>query len=118
METPLVSSDGFPRSDINLVEIRTVRVKIIKLKNDLRAVLEELSNRMTQQFQSQLETPPSSAMASLQVSLPVSFAIVSEVVTDGPAHRSVSFHIYGSHHNANNRHRVSRYRIESSNLEI
>jgi 26S proteasome non-ATPase regulatory subunit 9 len=84
METSLLSSEGFPRSDLDVVEVRTTRVKIIKLKNDLKYLLEELSERLTQQFQ---RTPTAQTQQRQQSSVP--FAIITEVVVNSPAERSV-----------------------------
>ncbi|CEP22825.1 Probable 26S proteasome regulatory subunit p27 AltName: Full=Proteasome non-ATPase subunit 2 [Cyberlindnera jadinii] len=81
MQTPLLSSDGFPRSDIDVVEVRTTRVKIIKLKNDLRSVMEEISSRLLSQFQT------NAFCKTLEISQekPVPFAIITEVVSNSPA---------------------------------
>ena len=86
MQTPLLSSDGFPRSDIDVVEVRTTRVKIIKLKNDLRSVMEEISSRLLSQFQT------NAFCKTLEISQekPVPFAIITEVVSNSPAEFSVS----------------------------
>ncbi|QSL65743.1 hypothetical protein MERGE_000021 [Pneumocystis wakefieldiae] len=42
METPLIDAEGFPRSDINIVEVRMARARINRLRNDYR----ELTNNM------------------------------------------------------------------------
>ncbi|GAA5943420.1 hypothetical protein JCM3775_003915 [Rhodotorula graminis] len=36
MHAPLVDNDGFPRSDIDVAGVRTARVSIIRLRNDLK----------------------------------------------------------------------------------
>lgn len=50
MDTPLISPDGYPRSDIDVVQVRLCRVKIIKLKNDYKWIGEELLEKMNQQL--------------------------------------------------------------------
>lgn len=50
METPLVTGDGYPRSDIDVVQVRLCRVKIIKLQNDYRWVSETLLDKMQSQL--------------------------------------------------------------------
>ncbi|GAA5918721.1 hypothetical protein JCM1841_006260 [Sporobolomyces salmonicolor] len=42
METPLVDPQGFPRSDIDVAGVRTARMWIHRLRNDLKAVLGEM----------------------------------------------------------------------------
>ncbi|EPX73330.1 26S proteasome regulator [Schizosaccharomyces octosporus yFS286] len=42
MNTPLVTQDGFPRSDIDITTIRPTRHKIILLRNDYKKVEEEI----------------------------------------------------------------------------
>ncbi|BGO92104.1 hypothetical protein NBRC10512_000835 [Rhodotorula toruloides] len=42
MDTPLVDREGFPRSDIDVASVRTARVQIIRLRNDLKDVLGEM----------------------------------------------------------------------------
>ncbi|GAA6058041.1 hypothetical protein JCM3770_002935 [Rhodotorula araucariae] len=42
MHAPLVDPEGFPRSDIDVAGVRTARVHILRLRNDLDAVLADL----------------------------------------------------------------------------
>ena len=42
MNTPLVDHAGFPRADIDVIAVRTARVRIIELRNDLNAILDEV----------------------------------------------------------------------------
>ncbi|GAA5992309.1 hypothetical protein JCM10908_000417 [Rhodotorula pacifica] len=42
MDTPLVDPEGFPRADIDVAGVRTARVQIIRLRNDLKAVMREM----------------------------------------------------------------------------
>ncbi|GAM87415.1 hypothetical protein ANO11243_054390 [Dothideomycetidae sp. 11243] len=42
METPLLDKDGYPRSDIDVAQIRTTRSKIIHLKNDYKWLMEKI----------------------------------------------------------------------------
>ncbi|KAI5479418.1 26S proteasome non-atpase regulatory subunit 9 [Pseudohyphozyma bogoriensis] len=43
MQSPLVDPEGFPRSDIDVAGVRTARVQIIRLKNDLKAAMDEMA---------------------------------------------------------------------------
>lgn len=42
MNTALVDPEGFPRSDIDVAGVRTARSQIIRLRNDLKGIIEEM----------------------------------------------------------------------------
>ena len=42
MQTPLVDEEGFPRADIDIWAVRHARVRIIELRNDLSAVMDDI----------------------------------------------------------------------------
>jgi 26S proteasome non-ATPase regulatory subunit 9 len=46
METPLVDPEGFPRADIDVWAVRTARVKIIELRNDLRDIMDAIGKAL------------------------------------------------------------------------
>lgn len=50
MNTPLVTPDGFPRSDIDVAQVRSVRTQIIRRKNDLKDVMKQLEKEMHLQY--------------------------------------------------------------------
>lgn len=50
MNTPLLTGDGFPRADIDIIQIRLCRVKIIKLQNDYKWISETLLDKMQNQL--------------------------------------------------------------------
>ena len=56
MDTPLVTPDGFPRSDLDVVTIRLLRIRIIRLRNDDRKVIHLLDDRMAQEFATRRES--------------------------------------------------------------
>jgi len=41
---PLVDREGFPRNDIDIVQVRTARNKIICLQNDRKAIMNQIEN--------------------------------------------------------------------------
>lgn len=107
METPLVTSDGYPRSDIDIVQIRTVRTDIILLKNDLKGLLDDIQKELVHFHTQQRElagkvTDISNQTTNLAITqteitdneiLPA-FAVVQSVIPDGPAFKSVSVLLY------------------------
>ncbi|KAI0036454.1 hypothetical protein K488DRAFT_41112 [Vararia minispora EC-137] len=46
MHTPLVDREGFPRADIDVWAVRTARVRVIELRNDLKEVRERLGKAL------------------------------------------------------------------------
>lgn len=91
METSLVTEDGFPRNDIDVVAVRLIRIKIIRLRNDLRSVYVNLEKSLVERFNG---NKAQGAMQESEVSsqsprmYTIAFALVGEVVENGPAHMS------------------------------
>ncbi|KAL1842290.1 hypothetical protein VTJ49DRAFT_5675 [Mycothermus thermophilus] len=52
MNTSLLTPDGFPRSDIDVVTIRTTRSKIIHLRNDWKELMDVIEKRLHEHFAS------------------------------------------------------------------
>lgn len=46
MEGPLVDREGYPRSDIDIFQVRTVRHKIICLQNDHKSIMKEIEEAL------------------------------------------------------------------------
>lgn len=46
MDTPLVDREGFPRADIDIYAVRGARKRIIELRNDLKALMEEMAKAL------------------------------------------------------------------------
>lgn len=99
METKLVTIDGFPRSDIDVVSIRLIRVRIIRLRNDDKLIIHLLEQKMAEEFASrkdQVEEEPqeqqtSSPAADRQIltqRYTIPFARVCQIVPSGPAEKS------------------------------
>jgi 26S proteasome regulatory subunit N4 len=52
MNTSLTTFDGYPRADIDVAQIRTTRSRIIRLKNDHKALMRKLEEAVHEQFAS------------------------------------------------------------------
>jgi len=50
MNTGLTTFDGFPRADIDVAQIRTTRARIIRLKNDHKALMAKLEEAVHEHF--------------------------------------------------------------------
>ncbi|GAA5937845.1 Nas2p [Sporobolomyces koalae] len=82
MSTPLVDPQGFPRSDIDVAAVRTARVQIIRLSNDLKQVELDLG-RLVQHALSSTEAAARTEPSTREPLLP--FAKVNSVAADSPA---------------------------------
>lgn len=50
MNTSLTTFDGFPRDDLDVAQVRTTRARIIRLKNDYKALMAKLEDVVHQHF--------------------------------------------------------------------
>jgi len=50
MQTPLTTPDGFPRADLDVAQIRTVRSRIIYLRNDYKDLMNVIEKHVHEQF--------------------------------------------------------------------
>ncbi|KAK3495906.1 hypothetical protein B0T13DRAFT_489536 [Neurospora crassa] len=95
MNTNLLTPDGFPRSDIDVAQIRTTRSRIIHLRNDYKELMALIEKRLHEHFASiqdddEESTPvPTDQSAPLPDSVPEvleqPFAKVNSVVDNSPA---------------------------------
>ena len=46
MNSPLLDSEGFPRSDIDVYAVRHARVRIIELRNDVKGVMDMIAKAL------------------------------------------------------------------------
>jgi len=91
METTLVDGDGFPRTDIDVWAVRTARVKIIELNNDLKGVVDAIGKALEGVYAETgaRESPTPASQAS-----PKPFAKVESVAPGSPAAEAVRvFHV-------------------------
>ena len=100
MNTSLITSDGYPRNDIDVVSIRLIRVRIIRLKNDYKLILELIDDKMSQEFaQRQINYPigqqqeddiggGGGSLSRRIIEYNIPFARVAEVIDGGPAFKA------------------------------
>src|SRR6266550_6567471 len=86
MDTPLVDRDGFPRADIDVWAVRSARVRIIELRNDLNAVMNAIAKALEGVFDPNLA--PLASQAPEEPFKP--FAKVNSVSPESPASQAVS----------------------------
>jgi len=103
MNTGLTTFDGFPRADIDVAQIRTTRARIIRLKNDHKALMAKLEEAVHEHFaagKSAESLPPASTARgvpgpssepaagtaqSFTAAIEPPFARVNTVVANSPA---------------------------------
>lgn len=83
MELPLVV-DGFPRNDVDVVTIRLIRTKIIRLRNDHKYILQLIEEHLVQQL-AQNASSEAVPVARTPPKPSIPFAEVREVAEGGPA---------------------------------
>ncbi|EGX92029.1 26S proteasome non-ATPase regulatory subunit 9, putative [Cordyceps militaris CM01] len=97
MSTPLLTRDGFPRSDLDVAQIRTTRARIIRLKNDYKEIMANAEKFLHEHFANAAEsgesgTPTASTSTILPdsdtQSLEAPFAKVNAVSANSPAELS------------------------------
>ncbi|KAI4153376.1 MAG: hypothetical protein LQ340_002350 [Diploschistes diacapsis] len=50
MDTSLITHDGFPRDDLDIAQIRTTRVRIIRLRNDYKSLMSRIETGLHEHF--------------------------------------------------------------------
>lgn len=91
MNTSLTTFDGFPRSDIDVTQIRTTRAQIIRLRNDYKDLMARIevglhAHHAALAEAAQNNTPaPAAASGSSTAVLEAPFAKVNSVVPGSPA---------------------------------
>jgi len=96
MRTPLTTFDGYPRSDIDVAQIRTTRARIIPLLNDLKTLMAEIETALHQHHAEQSAStapppPPATSSSSFASAVPVIeavFAVVNSVAASSPAEQA------------------------------
>jgi 26S proteasome non-ATPase regulatory subunit 9 len=103
MHSPLVDPEGFPRADIEVYTVRLARAAIVRLRNDHRAVVEEMG-RLLQVVYAPRDDQPSVNGTSRETSgvngtangsslIQPPLAKVNSVAPGSPAAQAVSHYI-------------------------
>ncbi|KAH6642951.1 26S proteasome non-ATPase regulatory subunit 9 [Boeremia exigua] len=94
MNTGLTTFDGFPRSDIDVPQIRTTRARIIRLKNDYKDLMSRIEKGLHEHHARMAERSQNNSVAAEQAqagqnavpaALEAPFAKVNSVVAGSPA---------------------------------
>ncbi|KAL7754103.1 putative 26S proteasome regulatory subunit [Sorochytrium milnesiophthora] len=91
LDEPLVDRDGFPRADVDVYNVRIVRSKIVRRRNDLKDVMKRIEaslhdlHQATQEALSRGESIDIRDAATSNSPRPTPFARVDAVAPDSPA---------------------------------
>ena len=91
MDTPLLDPDGFPRADIDIWAVRHARVKIIELRNDRDALMNDIGLALQSVYDpaTLAREPPASSAAAPGAPGSEPFAKVDGVAPGSPAAAAV-----------------------------
>ena len=78
MRQPLVDREGFPRDDLDVWAVRHARVRIIELRNDLAALMDEIAKTLETVYR---RSPPPQAEGTGQSGATTASATVSGETT-------------------------------------
>lgn len=85
MSLPLVV-DGFPRADIDVVSVRLIRLKIVRLRNDHSQIMSLLETKLAEYF---ARAPKIEDTPPVETTEPLTpFAVVKSVANESPAERA------------------------------
>ncbi|AMD20731.1 HDL013Cp [Eremothecium sinecaudum] len=89
LDSPLVTEDGFPRDDVDVLQVRLLRRSINMLRNDLKRIIDRCDILISKQFQNQYPEPVNSTgtnQRSIEYKIP--FAVVSSVAPNSPSSKA------------------------------
>ncbi|SCV05968.1 LANO_0H19152g1_1 [Lachancea nothofagi CBS 11611] len=87
LNSNLVTPEGFPRSDVDVLQVRLLRRSINMLRNDLRAVISRTQELMATQFK-KMAAKTHKIQDDNVLDYRIPFALVTEVVPGSPSHRA------------------------------
>ncbi|OUM54003.1 hypothetical protein BVG19_g3341 [[Candida] boidinii] len=92
MNTPVLTLDGFPRSDIDVVQVRLIRTQINRLRNDHKEILDLIQNKLLDHFSNNQSNSQDNKNINIiddnSIESNIPFAIIDEVFENGPAFNS------------------------------
>ena len=95
LSTSLLDQQGFPRADIDVAAIRSTRASIIRLRNDLKAVIDDIAIGLQSVYARKEESVALNATdANHSSSELMPFALVDNVAAGSPAYDAVDHLLY------------------------
>lgn len=84
MNLPLVI-DGYPRNDIDVVSVRLIRTKIIRLRNDHSVIMQHLATHLSLKLSGNEATSDQPLAIDSEITHTIPFALVKLVVNESPS---------------------------------
>jgi 26S proteasome non-ATPase regulatory subunit 9 len=96
MQTPLVDREGFPRADMDIWAVRTARVRIMELRNDLRDVMDAIGKALERIYDPSLTVTAGVSDSTSQKGTGAlkPFTKVENVAPGSPASEAVSYRVH------------------------
>jgi len=91
LHSPLVDSEGFPRADIDIYAVRGARVRILELRNDLKALMDAIAKALETVYD---PTSATTLTATAPETSAIPFARVDGVAPGSPAADAVRAYRY------------------------
>lgn len=88
LHSPLVDNEGFPRDDLDIYQVRNARVRIIELRNDLKAIITDIAKALEAVYDPSAVHPPASSssdVGGVEDDVTKPFARVDGVAPNSPA---------------------------------
>lgn len=89
MDTQLITPEGFPRSDIDVLQVRLIRRSVNMLRNDLSKIIERSNSLMAKHFEKLEVKNHVVTQHGAPIESRIPFALVTEVFDSSPSHRGV-----------------------------
>lgn len=87
MDTQLITPEGFPRSDIDVLQVRLIRRSVNMLRNDLSKIIERSNSLMAKHFEKLEVKNHVVTQHGAPIESRIPFALVTEVFDSSPSHR-------------------------------
>lgn len=88
MDSSLVTADGFPRSDVDVLQIRLARRNINMLRNDLNKVILKSHSMLNAHFEQKQEVAQSNKTGDNEIEYKIPFARFTEITPGGPIEKT------------------------------
>ncbi|KAI5707109.1 hypothetical protein M8J75_014569 [Diaphorina citri] len=91
MNEPLVDSEGYPRQDVDVYQVRNARSRVVCIQNDLRALMKEIETNLHLVHSIDGAASQTNTSSPVNQPAPILFnpiARIGEVVVNSPAERA------------------------------
>jgi len=87
MNEPLVDSEGYPRNDLDIFQVRTARNKIICLQNDHKGIMSQIENGLHRLHEQTRNAEPTNGSKSTDDREMEAFVLIKSIQKGAPCDR-------------------------------